>query len=317
MPGGEYVDHSQESPEVAAVIARKTFSEKCSDLSNESEKIYNWSFGSAQYAGGSSSSKMAMYRPRRFHVPSRYVSSPYVHERAKVSVSAKEREIYRVLLDVSNNAYNKKYIIDYKNVRVKFGSLGSSLRPGGKVETYVVNALCKKIFDKLRAKRSLKHFFFTPISRGERDFLKLLVPSRVPMLLLYCIIQSCCSSLFSLKITDSAFHQHVKAAFLPNFMKLWMLSGKVDCSSSDKFEFVDVPQCSNNEDDGILIMKFLEEWEPTVDLKSKFEASDVPNLRIKYANEMIFNHSNVANDGLSILKSFDNEVYSKYFQGEA
>ncbi|GJN04495.1 hypothetical protein PR202_ga22046 [Eleusine coracana subsp. coracana] len=99
MPGGEYVDLSQESPEVAAVIARKTFSEKCSELSNESAKM--------------------------------------------------------------------KYIIDYKNVRVKFGSLGSSLRPGGKVETCVVNALCKKIFDKLHARRSLKHFFFTPDS----DFL--------------------------------------------------------------------------------------------------------------------------------------------------
>ncbi|KAK3153762.1 hypothetical protein QOZ80_2BG0180800 [Eleusine coracana subsp. coracana] len=161
-PDGEYIYVSQETREDVAIIGSKTLSQKCSDLSNESDKMYNWSFGSAQHAAGSSSGKMAMYRPRRFVCPSKYV-----HDRIKVSVSTKEREDNRILIDLSNCNYNKKDIIAYKNVRVKFGSLGSSLRLGGKVETYVLNALCKKIFDKTHAKRSLKHFFFTPIS----DFL--------------------------------------------------------------------------------------------------------------------------------------------------
>ena len=62
------------------------------------------------------------------------------------------------------------------------------------------------------------------------------------------------------------------------------------------------------DDDGIYIMKYLEEWEPTVDLYSKFNASDIPNLRIKYANEMIFHEKNAAKQGVELLKSYDSQV---------
>ncbi|GJM88261.1 hypothetical protein PR202_ga04301 [Eleusine coracana subsp. coracana] len=64
-PDGEYVYVSR-SPDDVAIIGSKILSQKCSDLSNECDKMYNWSFGSAQHAVGSSSGKMAMYRPRRF-----------------------------------------------------------------------------------------------------------------------------------------------------------------------------------------------------------------------------------------------------------
>ncbi|GJN20677.1 hypothetical protein PR202_gb08080 [Eleusine coracana subsp. coracana] len=228
---------SQETREDVAIIGSKTLSQKCSDLSNESDKMYNWSFGSAQHAAGSSSGKMAMYRPRR------------------------------------------KDIIAYKNVRVKFGSLGSSLRLGGKVETYVLNALCKKIFDKTHAKRSLKHFFFTPISL----FFPIFFENH------WCVIVAL------IKEWVWAVLEPCLRDFGPDLLSIDML----------KLFF---------EVDGIFIMKFLEEWEPTVDLKSKFEPSDAPNIQIKYANEMIFHQNNVANEGLSILKSSDNDVYSKYFE---
>lgn len=53
----------------------------------------------------------------------------------------------------------------------------------------------------------------------------------------------------------------------------------------------------------MFIMKFLEEWDPLVNLNTKFDQGDIANLRIKYVNDMIFDANNTAEQGLLILQS--------------
>jgi len=54
-------------------------------------------------------------------------------------------------------------VINYGSVVVKLSALASSLKPGGKVHYFVVNALCRLLFHRNHPKTSYKHFFFSKV----------------------------------------------------------------------------------------------------------------------------------------------------------
>lgn len=68
--------------------------------------------------------------------------------------------VYLTILEIC--CYNFS-VINYDNVIVKLSALGSSVKPEGKVHSYVVNALCKLFFNKKRLRESYKHYFFTKV----------------------------------------------------------------------------------------------------------------------------------------------------------
>ncbi|XP_024318024.1 uncharacterized protein LOC112271956 [Brachypodium distachyon] len=54
-----------------------------------------------------------------------------------------------------------------------------------------------------------------------------------------------------------------------------------------------VPTQDNTDDCGIFAMKFMELWEPRNRQSCCFSRSDIPNFRIKLANEMMFSPDNI------------------------
>jgi hypothetical protein len=61
-------------------------------------------------------------------------------------------------------------------------------------------------------------------------------------------------------------------------------------------------------DSGVFAMMFLEHWHsPRSMIANLFKESDIPNITIKIANDMVFSHKNIGNKGL--VTSFDHKVY--------
>jgi hypothetical protein len=60
-------------------------------------------------------------------------------------------------------------------------------------------------------------------------------------------------------------------------------------------------------DSGVFAMMFLEHWHsPRSIIANLFKESDIPNIRIKLANDMVFSHKNTGNKGL--VTSFNHKV---------
>lgn len=57
-----------------------------------------------------------------------------------------------------------RFAIDYGGVKVTFWSLGQCLKRKSKLDNYVVNAFCYKLFKDLNPSESKKHFFFHNMS---------------------------------------------------------------------------------------------------------------------------------------------------------
>lgn len=55
-------------------------------------------------------------------------------------------------------------------------------------------------------------------------------------------------------------------------------------------------------------MKYLELWEPLVNVNEKFDEPNIPNIHVKYVNEMIFGEYNIQPDGPSKAMAYDGEV---------
>lgn len=52
--------------------------------------------------------------------------------------------------------------------------------------------------------------------------------------------------------------------------------------------YPDVPKQQTSKDCGVFVMKFLEDWTPSTDMRSIFSHLDVLHLRILYANRLYF-----------------------------
>ena len=59
-------------------------------------------------------------------------------------------------------------VVDYGFVVVLLSALSSSLRPGGKVNHFVVNAFCKLLFLRKHPRDSRKHYFFSKVGVSSR-----------------------------------------------------------------------------------------------------------------------------------------------------
>lgn len=67
----------------------------------------------------------------------------------------------------------------------------------------------------------------------------------------------------------------------------------------------------NRDDCGIFAIKFIELWDISTDLKDLFDQSDIPNIRIKLANEIFFSDKNDIDKSLVI--NLYQQVISLYF----
>ncbi|TVU20224.1 hypothetical protein EJB05_36423 [Eragrostis curvula] len=352
---GEYVILSQglEDNNDVTITGERTAKDKLSAMCHDSDQYYDNSIGTSDQlaVSGSSSGKLANHRARRVHVRSRYQVSPYMNERPKICLTNREKEVYDVVLQLSRSDHDNELAVLYKHVKVTFNSLGSSLGPNGKVQTFVVNAYCKYLFDTKHPRESYKHFFFTKVSdyllecytspAKEKELRDYAVKSfngansarklynsnllyfpifyRNHWLLIVVDLKNRCYLYLEPDCAnygpDSAYHRQMKETFAKNFFAIWEQTVQLDCGIPllKGPYFVDVPQQLNENDGGVFILKLLEVFEPNVNLHQKFTQVDIRNIRKKFVNEMIFAPKNEMVDSVELVKTYKPEVYAKYF----
>ncbi|TVU41608.1 hypothetical protein EJB05_15140 [Eragrostis curvula] len=103
---------------------------------------------------------------------------------------------------------------------------------------------------------------------------------------------------------DDAFQEHVRDRMINSFMIQWDRYVGVDMKFDDyDVVYPNVPAHSEDNmcDSGIISMMCVEYWtSPRVMLSTIFSPSDVPNIRVKIANNLLFNSRNKGNKNLVI-----------------
>ncbi|KAM0849471.1 hypothetical protein ACQ4PT_053720 [Festuca glaucescens] len=198
---------------------------------------------------GCSTQSNGVFVPRRFTMPGKYNSDPYVSMQATCfPLLPSEICDYSAICSIGNHSVWKKYeAVKYEKAYCSFESL-ATLQPFGHIDTYLVLVYCRKLFMDSHPKYSKKHTFFSYI--GE-TFLKyngnngdivqtafqganLAFPmwraNRLPFpICLYehwfvfvvCFkakLFAFCDSLYG---ADSSFHQNIDNVLMQNFVHLW------------------------------------------------------------------------------------------------
>jgi len=100
-------------------------------------------------------------------------------------------------------------------------------------------------------------------------------------------------------------------AQIPNFLRAWDHFIGIDWNF-DEFVIHHAPVPKQNRkffakyDDGIFVMKYLETWDPCVNMKLQFSSSYISDIRIQYISSMVFiqhNSSHYAKTTLSNHKA--------------
>lgn len=105
------------------------------------------------------------------------------------------------------------------------------------------------------------------------------------------------------------FQEKARSVIIPNFVKAW------DEFIGYNYEFEDfvihyapVPKQDieywSKHDDGIFVMKYLELWDPYMNMMVQFQSSSINDIRVKYVSEMIFNKHNEMNSAKELISNF-------------
>ena len=65
-------------------------------------------------------------------------------------------------------------------------------------------------------------------------------------------------------------------------------------------------------DDGIFVMKYLELWDPYMNMMVQFQPSSINDIRVKYVSEMIFSKHNEMNSAKELISNFEAMVSAVY-----
>ncbi|CAL4993624.1 unnamed protein product [Urochloa decumbens] len=228
--------------------------------------------------------------------------------------------------------YSGAYVINYGNVHVTYHELGSSLRRINKVSVHchVINAFCFKLFKSNPPFRSGRHYFFSTVGDylignvsdyGDASYLKRNCKR--------CFEESnkCCKFEYSDHLIfpifyeghwfvfiaavrdhyfvfldpvngeDHIYQQTARSLVIPKFIEA---CNEFTGSNIDFEDFVihytQVPQLDRHFwskfDDGIFVMKYMELWDPYVNMMVQFQSSNINDIRVKYVSDMIFSEHN-------------------------
>lgn len=96
---------------------------------------------------------------------------------------------------------------------------------------------------------------------------------------------------------------------IPKFKYWWKNFGLIDMGFNNyKVHYPYIPKqpANNFSDSGIYVMMFLEHWKPPWDsLFTLFKASDIPNLRMKLANDLLLSPKNTGRKELVTSYMFE------------
>ncbi|KAG2590384.1 hypothetical protein PVAP13_5NG270440, partial [Panicum virgatum] len=207
-----------------------------------------------------------------------------------------------------------------------FWCLGESLKPGGQVKSFIVSAFCFSLFQKPNGHpdTSKRHYFFPNIGENllkdiddaDQDILgRAFIKSSKARPLKHSnllVFPTCFEDHWFVFIVDikdkkyvmldsyyketDEFQEIVRERMRDSFEHHWkkILGFEMGFDDYD-FMYPVVPEqpLDNNSDSGIYAMMFIEHWtSPRTLLTSVFTSEDIPNIRIKIANDLVFQPKN-------------------------
>ncbi|CAL4888192.1 unnamed protein product [Urochloa decumbens] len=267
-----------------------------------------------------------------FHSPKRPVQQgplfkdDYVTTSHKYNVSKSEVQNYQAICRLASSKYQGEDAVYLYGVRCTFWSLGESLKPHGYVNPFVVAVFCYSLFHKPNGHPDLskRHYFFPNIAdnllkdvnAADEDVLSRAFkrsskarPLKNSNILFFPTLYEEHWFVFAVDIKDrkfvmldsqfnqnDRFQQFVSHRMRYSFQHYWHKFIQFDLDFDD-FDFIYpiVPQqpLDHEHDSGIYAMMSLEHWvSPKTLLTSVFTPKDIPNLRIKIANELVFQPKN-------------------------
>lgn len=289
---------------------------------------------------GSSSKGDVPRRKRRILVPNSYFRDFEVNKcTARIHFSVNEKLAYECLMFYYvSPEHSKEVVINYGT----FHELGSSLSRTDKVpvHSHVINALCRKLFKDRHPSVSRRHYFFSTagdyLIRNEGNlnyhknncercfrFANQCFSFMSSDLLFFPICHENHWFVFIVAIRDGYFvfldscfgenhyfQEKARSVIIPNFVKAW------DEFIGYNYEFEDfvihyapVPKQDieywSKHDDGIFVMKYLELWDPYMNMMVQFQPSSINDIRVKYVSEMIFNKHNEMNSAKELISNFE------------
>nr|TKW33395.1 hypothetical protein SEVIR_2G232200v2 [Setaria viridis] len=307
----------QSSPDIQ-IVGSRTLAENVHDMAQKADALYNGnsnnlkssmktpSFSDFKGRNSSTGGKVPIRGPRRLVVPSRFLADEFITQKNKYCVSKFEIDNYKAIYYLASSSSSSENAVLFGGVRCMFWSLGEYLKSGGCVNNFVIAAFCYHLFCKPKGQPndSKRHYFSSNIS------------------LYFSIFYDDHWFLFIVDIKDSKFvfldsyytendeyHVYVKEQMIPLFVFWW---NKFVCVSKtfEEYELL-YPRIPRQVDSGVFVMIFLEYWEsPRSLLANLFEEKDIPNIRIKIANDLVFSHKNSGNKDLVITfghKTYGNE----------
>uniref|UniRef100_A0ACD5X3T4 Uncharacterized protein n=1 Tax=Avena sativa TaxID=4498 RepID=A0ACD5X3T4_AVESA len=229
------------------------------------------------------------------------------------------------------------------NCRVSLYQLGNSTKPNDWVDSWVINAFCRKLFKDKHPKHSDKHFFFHTsaeffLEKWPNEYMKNIWQKNViknflaadsakklhlserlhfPALyedhwFLFAVDIKTRNFLFldSYYGQASKLHQQVDEKLISNFRKIWK-----DCKLKDlNFEtfgkhYPKLPQQKTGNDCEVFIIKYMEKFCTRNPQSCSFSAKDIPDFRVRIAIDTFFNDHNSAIDQMDFISTFDMKSY--------
>ncbi|OQU85390.1 hypothetical protein SORBI_3004G230700 [Sorghum bicolor] len=290
----------------------------------------------------STGGKVPIHGPRRLVVPSRKIRDEFEIERSKFKISKSQILNYKAICSLAASRDSGVDAILFGSVRCTFWALGESLKPGGMVNNFVMAAFCYYLFNQASGHPDLSkcHYFFSNIADhllkdadvASEEILNRALTRSSKNRPLYCsdlLFFPCFHDehwfVFVVDIKDRSFvfldsyyalhdeyQADVRDRMIPNFKHWWKRCGLVDMGFNNyKLHYPYVPRQSatNYTDSGVYVMMFLEHWKsPRNSLFTLFKESDIPNLRIKFANDLLLSPKNSGRKDLVTNFEFaDNE----------
>uniref|UniRef100_K3Y235 Ubiquitin-like protease family profile domain-containing protein n=1 Tax=Setaria italica TaxID=4555 RepID=K3Y235_SETIT len=235
----------------------------------------------------STGGKVPIHGPRRLVVPSHFLADKIVTQSNKYHVSKSKIANYQATCSLASSSSSSENAVLFGGVRCTFWSLGEYLKRGGCVNNFVIVTFCYHFFctPKGHPNDSKRHYFFSNIS----------------FLFIVDIKDSKFVFLDSYYTKNDEYHAYVKD-------QMYVCVSKHFEESELLYPRVPRQSESNEVDFGVFVMMFCENWElPRSPLANLFQEKDIPNIRIKIANDLVFSHKNNGNKDLVI--TFDHKAY--------
>ncbi|CAL5062565.1 unnamed protein product [Urochloa decumbens] len=277
----------------------------------------------------STGGKVPVHGPRRPVKSTTIFHGDYETATAKFNVSRSELKYYKNICSLATSQYSNDNAVCLGKVRCTFWSLGDSLKPGGFVNPFVMSAYCYSLYIKPTGHPdvSKSHYFFANIGENllkdddeanHEVLARAFKRSSKSRPLNHCnnlYFPTCYNNhwfVFVVNIKDNnfvfldplhhkdhEFVEYVTEKMVNHFQLHWDKYVRTDMKFDDyNYLYPDMPEqaLDSSFDSGIFAMMSLSHWNsPRSVLRHKFDSSDIPTIRVKIANELVFQPTNEGN----------------------